>query len=370
MGWNTMVVAVLLLSLASLGNCNVSFIEVNNEIVAFLSISIENGAKIANGVSQNGKDNILPMLLEGTFAKSALNEFAEGNLKLIQMNGNQLQIEDKKQKWIAVIVDQEQPTDNRGNRKPNNNNSIIEQVKHAFLLGASALIIAIQNVAAIKKLDGPHIFPKPIIFIKGMENVTKLLQLFKLQYNQLYAKIQTKTSFYTAVDSIGTLTLWSVCGRSTAGSYNEWQGMVCIGDKQHPILVKHEQWNALFFISVSICLFFFFKIGWVVFHSDLPYYTYQDVSLREMTDTAVQRLKIQIYRNRNRRKLDEACNETNQPERCAICLDKYYSLQRLRVLPCKHRFHVGCIDPWLLTRRTCPLCKFDILGNILTGVGQ
>lgn len=28
---------------------------------------------------------------------------------------------------------------------------------------------------------------------------------------------------------------------------------------------------------------------------------------------------------------------------------------------CRHEFHKGCIDPWLLEHRTCPMCKMNIL---------
>ena len=43
---------------------------------------------------------------------------------------------------------------------------------------------------------------------------------------------------------------------------------------------------------------------------------------------------------------------------CAICLDQYCSGDKLRELPCSHRFHRNCIDEWLLSQTAlCPLCK-------------
>lgn len=46
---------------------------------------------------------------------------------------------------------------------------------------------------------------------------------------------------------------------------------------------------------------------------------------------------------------------------CPICFDNFEDGQILRVLPCKHRFHAICVDPWLLNSSThCPMCRVDL----------
>ncbi|XP_058014421.1 E3 ubiquitin-protein ligase ZNRF3 isoform X3 [Ahaetulla prasina] len=46
---------------------------------------------------------------------------------------------------------------------------------------------------------------------------------------------------------------------------------------------------------------------------------------------------------------------------CAICLEKYMDGEELRVIPCTHRFHRKCVDPWLLQHHTCPHCRHNII---------
>ncbi|CAD5335176.1 Zinc finger RING-type [Arabidopsis suecica] len=56
---------------------------------------------------------------------------------------------------------------------------------------------------------------------------------------------------------------------------------------------------------------------------------------------------------------------------CAVCLREFTAEDELRLLPkCSHAFHVECIDTWLLTNSTCPLCRDNLLLLGLTGTAS
>ncbi|CAI5957069.1 unnamed protein product [Closterium sp. NIES-64] len=43
------------------------------------------------------------------------------------------------------------------------------------------------------------------------------------------------------------------------------------------------------------------------------------------------------------------------------CLSDFNEGELVRsVLPCEHRFHVACIDHWLASKTTCPVCRADL----------
>ncbi|XP_073136459.1 putative RING-H2 finger protein ATL71 [Henckelia pumila] len=54
---------------------------------------------------------------------------------------------------------------------------------------------------------------------------------------------------------------------------------------------------------------------------------------------------------------------------CSICLADYKNSDVLRVLPdCRHLFHLKCVDPWLRSHPTCPVCRTSPIPSPLAEV--
>ncbi|XP_078173708.1 RING-H2 finger protein ATL57-like [Carex rostrata] len=58
-------------------------------------------------------------------------------------------------------------------------------------------------------------------------------------------------------------------------------------------------------------------------------------------------------------------------DQCTICLGEYEERDILRIMPtCGHNFHSGCIDVWLESHSTCPICRVSLnhlfAGNYVT----
>ncbi|OLY81805.1 E3 ubiquitin-protein ligase SDIR1 [Smittium mucronatum] len=51
----------------------------------------------------------------------------------------------------------------------------------------------------------------------------------------------------------------------------------------------------------------------------------------------------------------------NYDEDCLICFEKINIGEDIRIIPCLHKFHKGCLDQWLLGRSgSCPNCRMDL----------
>ncbi|CAM8969372.1 unnamed protein product [Rhodiola kirilowii] len=51
----------------------------------------------------------------------------------------------------------------------------------------------------------------------------------------------------------------------------------------------------------------------------------------------------------------------DEVDQCYICLDEYEEGDNIRVLPCRHEYHMSCVDKWLKEiHGVCPLCRGDV----------
>lgn len=57
---------------------------------------------------------------------------------------------------------------------------------------------------------------------------------------------------------------------------------------------------------------------------------------------------------------DEVAAASEEQRSCTVCMDDFRAGDEQRTLPCFHRFHKECIDRWLRTNGTCPICKHPV----------
>jgi hypothetical protein len=66
--------------------------------------------------------------------------------------------------------------------------------------------------------------------------------------------------------------------------------------------------------------------------------------------------KYQASRQTKVKALRVSAPPADELQSCSICTEDFVEDESLRPLPCGHRFHPSCIDPWLSRRSiTCPL---------------
>eukprot|EP00928_Gymnodinium_smaydae_P043158 TRINITY_DN28978_c0_g1_i1.p1 TRINITY_DN28978_c0_g1~~TRINITY_DN28978_c0_g1_i1.p1 ORF type:complete len:356 (-),score=64.37 TRINITY_DN28978_c0_g1_i1:112-1179(-) len=57
---------------------------------------------------------------------------------------------------------------------------------------------------------------------------------------------------------------------------------------------------------------------------------------------------------------NEDDDEDSDYRQCMVCLEAFQTGNKLRILPCLHKFHLKCIDHWLTRHQECPVCKHKL----------
>ncbi|XP_021733874.1 NEP1-interacting protein-like 2 [Chenopodium quinoa] len=85
---------------------------------------------------------------------------------------------------------------------------------------------------------------------------------------------------------------------------------------------------------------------------DDAYDIYGDVAARGLSKDSLKELPCHVILDINRG-ADNVC--------CTICLQEFEVGDTARSLPhCRHTFHQNCVDKWLVTRSSCPVCRRDV----------
>ncbi|XP_073256809.1 RING finger protein 215-like [Porites lutea] len=242
--------------------------------------------------------------------------------------------------------------------------SVLEKVKKAMFLGASAIIIITLNQRVLRKLDLAQMFPRPIVTVNGTRNVSKLMAALQSGKQKLRGIVSYNSSL-VELKLLSTLTFWATCGRPSG-----WEGVVCLGNPEKGTEEVNSQFfgSSAFFASVLFCLLVLKTQLSQLFHN--YWISKKEQMLRQEAAQAIAKLKIRKYR-RVMKDAQPSCSSASSKRRarrdvevCAVCLDEFYNNQLVRTLPCAHEFHCECVDRWLLAKRTCPLCKGNIIGSL------
>jgi len=53
--------------------------------------------------------------------------------------------------------------------------------------------------------------------------------------------------------------------------------------------------------------------------------------------------------------------QTSPSYTCAICYDPFQEHEHVRTLECGHEYHARCLDPWLKSNNSCPMCRKSVI---------
>lgn len=75
----------------------------------------------------------------------------------------------------------------------------------------------------------------------------------------------------------------------------------------------------------------------------------------------IRSLPMILFRSLEAPKSGDLEEQQEQDVECCICLGVFEDGDKVKVLPlCKHCFHAECVDKWLCSHSSCPLCRASL----------
>ncbi|XP_028396738.1 E3 ubiquitin-protein ligase znrf3-like [Dendronephthya gigantea] len=276
--------------------------------------------------------------LQGTFANIGTLSRAQGDVLQISpfglcniSNGESLYDDE----WVGVVKltvpSRESPSCN----------DTVQKALGAVKKGAKAVIFDVTDSpgAAAELNSQKTLIQRPVIIISG-KHARKLMTIVRRQ-NVLKARISWKPRMNQTTDSSG-----------------EYVDMVIF--------------MTCFILITITCFILLLKIKWKQ--------TKKESSLAKMAYDAVSKMESKKYEEKREVETVKKMKEKQHDRAlgshscsvvgisCVICLEPFRQGQEIRIVSCGHEFHLKCVDPWLLTNYTCPLCMLNIVEREGNGI--
>ncbi|KAL8241000.1 hypothetical protein R6Q59_014355 [Mikania micrantha] len=106
------------------------------------------------------------------------------------------------------------------------------------------------------------------------------------------------------------------------------------------------------FTVIILIILILFYVRWIFIILPIFSHIIESTSPRGLDQSAIDSLPITLHQP-----------ATGESE-CCICLGVFEDGEKVKVLPnCFHAYHCECVDKWLTTHSTCPICRDTIRVN-------
>ncbi|KAI3748717.1 hypothetical protein L6452_11992 [Arctium lappa] len=120
-------------------------------------------------------------------------------------------------------------------------------------------------------------------------------------------------------------------------------------------------------VAILVAVYHFITVGWFNYwRRPTPPYHVNQQNHHQDNDYSLENsvvLLIPTHKHQKVSRLKVSGGEGGEDDAiCSICLCEFEEGEELRTLPeCSHSFHVPCIDMWLYSHSTCPVCRANVV---------